>query len=247
MHLRNCRTPAGGKPRRPAFSRLGLGLLFTPLGALGLALSTAGATGLVVTIVKCYAYAFQTDINALQDTSQVPRVLSRLFYRTVLAGLHFVQPLARMHGHLRGYLVSPRNHRRAFREGIESSTDLPTPPPVNGAIRSARLVFGLSVETRFWSEQQISVEFLLAKLTDWLRLSRSVDLIEIDDGWHADRDLSVAIGRLTWLDLRALVEDHGGGRGRKGAIIGARRALRRAGLLGSAARAPYSPGAPLGA
>jgi DNA-binding beta-propeller fold protein YncE len=36
--------------------------------------------------------------------------------------------------------------------------------------------------------------------------------VSSDDGWHADRDLSLSIGRWARLDLRALVEEHAGGR-----------------------------------
>jgi len=53
---------------------------------------------------------------------------------------------------------------------------------------------------------------MLSQLTDWLRRSRAVRSIEIDDGWSDDHDLSVFVGRWGWLDIRALAEDHGGGR-----------------------------------
>ena len=191
---------------------LGLGLAFTPLRTLGPVLWAAGAAGLVVTMAKCGVYAFETDVDGLPGLQQSPRALRRLVYRTVLAGLHFVQPLARMYGRVRGYLVTPKHLRPAFRQATETPMRIPTPPPFGGAGRSVRLVTGASLQTCFWSERQVSVESVLAKLADWLRLSRSVDVIEIDDGWRSDRDLSVAIGRLVWLDLRAVVEDHGSGK-----------------------------------
>ena len=37
--------------------------------------------------------------------------------------------------------------------------------------------------------------------------------IEVDEGWSDDRDISVFVGRWAWLDIRALVEDHGAGKG----------------------------------
>jgi hypothetical protein len=40
-----------------------------------------------------------------------------------------------------------------------------------------------------------------------------VQTIEIDEGWSDDRDVSVFVGRWAWLDIRALVEDHGAGKG----------------------------------
>jgi hypothetical protein len=36
--------------------------------------------------------------------------------------------------------------------------------------------------------------------------------VDIDDGWHTDRDLSMAVGRWGWLHVRALVEEHAEGR-----------------------------------
>jgi len=39
-----------------------------------------------------------------------------------------------------------------------------------------------------------------------------VRTIEIDEGWSDDRDVSVFVGRWAWLDVRALVEEHGGGK-----------------------------------
>ena len=191
---------------------LGLGLQFTPLRALGPVLWVVGAAGLAVTIAKCGRYAFDTDIDELPGAQRSPRALRRLFYRTVLTGLHFVQPLARMYGRIRGHLVAPKSLWPASRQTNDTPLPFPTPPPLAGAARSVTLATGASIQTCFWSERQVSVESVLAKLADWLRLSRSVDVIEIDDGWRSDRDLSVATGRLVWLDLRVVLEEHGGGK-----------------------------------
>ena len=51
-----------------------------------------------------------------------------------------------------------------------------------------------------------------SRLANRLRQQRAVRQIEIDSGWWEDRDLTV-INR-TWfrLDVRALVEEHGGGK-----------------------------------
>lgn len=180
--------------------------LLASLQAVAIILGALGAAGLAVTITKCLSYAIATDIDSLPPAGRFPRVLSRLLYRGVLAALHLAQPLARMHGRIRGFLVPPGSHHPAF-----EATDLPPRPPA-GRARSVRLLIGGTVQERFWSEQWVSAECLLVKMIDWLRLSRAVDLIAIDDGWCADRDFSVAIGRLVWVDLRAVVEDHGGGK-----------------------------------
>jgi hypothetical protein len=49
---------------------------------------------------------------------------------------------------------------------------------------------------------------LLTELVGVLRACRPAQLVHVDEGWHADRDLSIAIGRWGWLHLRTLVEDH---------------------------------------
>ena len=36
--------------------------------------------------------------------------------------------------------------------------------------------------------------------------------IVIDEGWSLDRDVSILVGRWSWIDVRALVEEHGGGK-----------------------------------
>src|SRR5262249_36802348 len=74
------------------------------------------------------------------------------------------------------------------------------------------LVSGSVTEDRFWSETWTSGERVLSQFTDWLRGSRAVRSIEIDDGWADDRDVSVLVGRWAWLDVRALVEEHSGGK-----------------------------------
>src|SRR5439155_21229482 len=85
-------------------------------------------------------------------------------------------------------------------------------PSRRGAARSLALLAGTVLEERFWSESWTSADRLLSNLTDWLRRSRAVRSIEIDDGWVDDRDVSVFVGRWAWLDVRALAEDHGSGR-----------------------------------
>ena len=190
---------------------LGLVLMFTPFNGFGLASFAVGFAGLAVTLGKCLSYALQTDIDGLPGTRGWQGLWRRPVYRAVLAGLHFAQPLARVSGRVRGYFVRPTHARPAFRQAAESPTVF-RPRRVGGAIRSVRMVCGASLHVQHWSERWVSVESVLAKLTDWLRLSRSVDTIEVDDGWRSDRDLSVSIGRLVWLDLRAVVEDHGHGK-----------------------------------
>ena len=183
--------------------------LVIPVPALGLFLCAVGAAGLGLTVVKCFQYAVHTEIDSLPAIGRLPRRASRMLYRLALAWLHYVQPLGRLHGRVRGFLVPPRSRQRVLPQTIDA--------PMGEAVArdvlwSLRLLIGDSLQEQFWSERWISADSLLGKMTDWLRLSRAVDMIEVDDGWCADRDFSVAIGRSVWLDLRAVVEDHGGGR-----------------------------------
>ena len=45
-----------------------------------------------------------------------------------------------------------------------------------------------------------------------LRAGRPAPVIDIDEGWRHDRDISVAVGRWGWLHVRVLVEEHAQGR-----------------------------------
>jgi DNA-binding beta-propeller fold protein YncE len=80
------------------------------------------------------------------------------------------------------------------------------------ARRSARLMAGLVDQRAFWSESWFAHTSMLSALAAVLRASRPAQIVELDDGWHADRDLSLVVGRWGWLDLRVLVEEHAEGR-----------------------------------
>jgi DNA-binding beta-propeller fold protein YncE len=79
-------------------------------------------------------------------------------------------------------------------------------------LASARLLIGGVPQERFWSETWTSPDALLAELTGQLRASRPARAIQVDDGFRADRDLSVNVGKWGWLDVRSLIEEHGGAR-----------------------------------
>ena len=85
-------------------------------------------------------------------------------------------------------------------------------PVAREAWRALLLLSGTVTEDRYWSETWTTADRVLSQLTDWLRRSRAVRSIEIDDGWSDDRDVSVLVGRWAWLDVRALVEEHGAGK-----------------------------------
>ncbi|MDE3156288.1 MAG: hypothetical protein KGN76_14395, partial [Acidobacteriota bacterium] len=85
-------------------------------------------------------------------------------------------------------------------------------PSWRDARRALGLLTGRVTEDQYWSERWIGIEGFLSRLTDWLRSSPAVRHIVVDEGWSSDRDVGVLVGRWGWLDVRALVEEHAGGR-----------------------------------
>jgi len=167
--------------------------------AAALLLAT-GLIGVSSTIVKNLTYAMRSQVHSLPG--------SKLWYRAAVAYLHFIQPLARAVGRVRGVLSPPEvplPHPVAQKSGGPR-------PSVAEAWRAILLLLGTVIEDRFWSETWTSSERVLSQLVDWLRRSRAVRTIEIDEGWSDDRDLSIPVGRWAWIDARALVEDHGDGK-----------------------------------
>jgi GT2 family glycosyltransferase/DNA-binding beta-propeller fold protein YncE len=161
----------------------------------------AGLVGIAVTIAKNVTYAMRSDVHSLTG--------SRFLYRVAVAYLHFIQPLARVRGRIRGALSPPAV---ALPRGQRQTSRGPR-PSLGEAWRALLLISGTVAEDRFWSETWTSTERVLDQLTNWLRRSPAVRTIDVDDGWSDDRDVSVFVGRWAWLDIRALVEDHGGGKG----------------------------------
>ncbi len=167
--------------------------------AAGLLLGS-GLVGLAVTVAKNLAYALRSDVASLPG--------GKLWYRATVAYLHFIQPLARVRGRIRGILAPAL----VALPNAKPQTSRGPRPSVREAVGALLLLSGTVTEDLFWSETWTSADRLLSQLTDWLRRSRAVRSIEIDDGWSDDRDVSVLVGRWAWLDVRALAEDHGSGR-----------------------------------
>jgi sugar lactone lactonase YvrE len=184
-----------------ALTLSGLGVAATRVHQWAAALLLgSGLIGLAVTVVKNLAYAQRSDIASLAGR--------KLWYRAMVAYLHFIQPLARVRGRIRGMLAPPA----VALPLAEPQTSRGPKPSLREAVGALLLLSGTVTEDRFWSETWMSADRLLSQLTDWLRRSRAVRSIEIDDGWSDDRDVSVFVGRWAWLDVRVLAEDHGSGR-----------------------------------
>ncbi|HMF99265.1 MAG TPA: glycosyltransferase [Vicinamibacterales bacterium] len=159
-----------------------------------------GIVGVAATLSKNIAYAMRSQVDTLRG--------SGVWYRAVVAYLHFIQPLARVRGRVRGLLSPPE----VALPPAEPQTSRGPRPSLAEAWRALLLISGNVTEDRFWSETWTSADRVLTQLTDWLRRSRAVRTIEIDEGWSDDRDVSAFVGRWAWLDVRAMVEDHAGGK-----------------------------------
>jgi len=159
-----------------------------------------GLIGLAVTVTKNLTYAMRSDVASLKG--------NRLWNRAMVAYLHFIQPIARLRGQIRGMLSPPAVRMPTG----EPQTSRGPRPSLREAGRGLALLAGTVIEDSFWSDTWTSADRVLSQLTDWLRRSRAVRSIEIDDGWSDDRDISVIIGRWGWIDVRALAEEHGAGK-----------------------------------
>ncbi len=163
-------------------------------------LLATGMVGVAWTVAKNLAYAFRSEVDSLPG--------SKLWYRAAVAYLHFIQPLARVRGRVRGVLAPPEIPL----PHAEPQTSRGPRPTFADIRRAVVFLTGSVTENRFWSEAWTTADRVLLQLSEWLRKSRAVRTIVIDEGWSDDRDISIPVGRWAWLDVRALVEEHGGGK-----------------------------------
>jgi GT2 family glycosyltransferase/DNA-binding beta-propeller fold protein YncE len=183
-----------------------LGLLSFASGFRGLSttLVALGVGGWLTTIAKCLLFGWTSDLSGV---ATAPTWTGRLRHRLLIAWMHFIQPFARFHGRVRGMLNPPpvvepdRVTRFPWKAPV---------PKVRDAVSAAALLLGVGTDESFWGERWTSHDALLLEVSGLLRSVRPARPVDIDDGWRADRDLSVAVGRWGWLDLRVLVEEHGG-------------------------------------
>jgi len=81
-------------------------------------------------------------------------------------------------------------------------------PTLRDVITSVRLLTRAGTERSFWSASWVPHTTLLTELVGDLRASRPAPIVDVDEGWRPDRDLSLAIGRWGWLHVRTVVEEH---------------------------------------
>ena len=172
---------------------------------MGLALILAGTCGLAATVTRCLQYAWASDVRACPNIRKYATATSHVIYRTLIAWLYFIQPLAMAYGRLRGIMSSQPGlvdaKRRANGRGLSWTH-------VRAA---ARLLVSRTMTKQYWSETWTNGEAILGQITYRLRRAPMTRALEVDDGWQTGRDVRVSVGPWAWLDLRVLVEEHGSG------------------------------------
>lgn len=182
--------------------------VFRPSDAAAL-VTGLGTLGWMITAGRCAAFAARSDLSGLPPIDGRPVWRSRLQYRALIAWLHLLQPVARLYGRIRGLLSPPDVDATS---PVTSQPWKAPAPSLWSAALAARLQVGGTAEWAFWSETWVDKASLLTALTSSLRSSRPSPGVFVDDGWHADRDLSLAIGAWGWIHVRTLVEEHAEGR-----------------------------------
>jgi GT2 family glycosyltransferase len=164
----------------------------------------AGFLGGAITLVRCIQIGWRSNLDGLPAIGRRSLGRSRFRYRALIAWLHLIQPLARFSGRVRG-LSRPQVTAPQHMTGRPWKSPMPT---LRDVLASLRLVTRAGAERSFWSRSWIPQTTLLTELVGTLRACRPAQLVDVDEGWRPDRDLSLAIGRWGWLHVRTLVEEH---------------------------------------
>ena len=185
------------------------GLAALPLSMSAILVVLLGACGVGVTIAKCVGYALGTDLGGVPPVGILSPRLSRLVYRTTIAFLHFVQPIARLRGRIRGWLNTPEVLATPDFAGPDRNSPAPS---LRELVRGTAVLMRTERQERFWSERWVDRVTLLTHLTCRLRHLCGWSAVDIDEGWRGDRDMSVRAGRTMRIDVRTLVEEHADGK-----------------------------------
>ncbi len=175
----------------------------------GLLALLAGLGGWATTISRCITFARRSNLHGLPDIGTRTHAQSRLMYQGLIAWLHIIHPLARLRGRLRGMAEMP--HAVSSEHVMRRPWKIPFPLP-DDLRRAANLILCRTDERAFWSENWVAHGEVLTELIGVLRAARPAPVIDVDEGWRQDRDISLAVGRWGWLHVSALVEEHAAGK-----------------------------------
>jgi hypothetical protein len=158
-----------------------------------------------VTASKCLRHGLHSSVEDLPSIGGRTRASSRALYHGTIATLHFVQPLARLYGRLKGIVTAPD-----FTSTAQAASGQRSAP--SDLADAVRLSLHREVERTFWSERWIEARHVLSALADRVRCQGIVRNVETDSGWWEDRDMTIVDQAWFRLDVRALVEEHESGK-----------------------------------
>jgi GT2 family glycosyltransferase len=164
----------------------------------------AGFLGGATTLARCVQCGWRSNLDGLPPIGRRSVGSSRFLYRALISWLHLLHPLARFRGALRG-LSQPQAVAMQHITRHPWKAPMPT---LRDLAASVRLVTRSGTERSFWSGSWVAQATVLTELVGVLRAARPPRIVDIDEGWRQDRDLSLAIGRWGWLHVRTLVEEH---------------------------------------
>ncbi|MGE0159905.1 MAG: glycosyltransferase [Gemmatimonadales bacterium] len=195
-------------PHSPAWMAASLFMflvgIFGPLAGMDAAWLPliAGTLGGAITVGRCVRFGWRSSrVRGLRPTG------GRLRDRAMVAWLHLLQPLARFAGRMRG-LTRPQAPAPRHMTSHPWKSPMPTTRDV---LAFVRLVTRGGTERAFWSRTWVAPVRLLTDLVSVLRAVRPPQIVEVDEGWRQDRDLSLAVGRWGWLHLETVMEEHAHG------------------------------------
>ena len=186
-----------------ALCLIGAGALMSPFLGLAIVFLSVGAVGWFTTVARCLLFGWHSDLSGVQMRGRT----AKLRHRLLISWLHFIQPIARFYGRVRGMLNPPP----VIESGRVSRFPWKAPvPSVSDVVATVAVLGGVATEERYWGERWTTHDAVLSELAGLLRSARPARSVDIDDGWRADRDVSIEVGRWGWLDARVLLEEHGG-------------------------------------
>jgi O-antigen biosynthesis protein len=148
-----------------------------------------GSAGLLTSTVRCLRFAWQAEFATASVRD-----------RLLVAGLHLLQPLARLRGRIRGHFAAPAD--------LSASAAATTVRGLPSLGRALALTGGVRLERTFWTDSWSSLPALLEQLVAALRRQRGAGRIDVDEGWSQRWDVALPIGGFARLEARGLVEEH---------------------------------------